>query len=135
MGSGACGFRLRYGLYCGAFSVSSRASCFFFGQAFGLHGFEFGEVLGVIPAQTGFLDAQVVQLARVGHVDVLIDQEGVNVAVGFVRIKVGEGGSAERVDALLENGDAIEAPIGIGQALDQFALAVTNGCEVLFEVS
>jgi hypothetical protein len=74
---------------------------------------ESGEIFFAMPAQTIFLNAQVVQLALVDKEDFGFDEVLADFRV-FLGKLIGEFETADGIDAEFERGDAEQSPFGIG---------------------
>ena len=100
--------------------------------AFGLKCGEFSEIFGVVAAQAAFLDAQIVELARVllhgVEVDDLIANGGIVVFVQF-----GVAHAAYGEDGRFEIGDAVDAPLRVGEHLRELELAFGSRLQIAAE--
>jgi hypothetical protein len=110
----------------------------FAGAALGLKLLEIGGVLYQLPAEAGFLDAQVVQLAMIGEIGVGFDERRTECGILIIE-DVGKFDAAKGVDPGFERGDAEQAPGGIGEGLGERGFGVSGGlpfgeegCDVVF---
>jgi hypothetical protein len=92
-----------------------------------------GTVLLCLAAQAAFLNAEIGELALARQIDLRLDQY---LARAFVVVgeQIGEFQSAEGKDAHFEGGDAGQAPMGVGEGLDQSQFLVADGLEAFAEL-
>ena len=83
---------------------------------------ELGEVGLLLIAQAAILEGEVVEIATIREEDLTLDESFADGGVGFLRMEIGEFEAANGVDAGFERSDAVDAPFGIGNALDEIAL-------------
>ncbi len=98
--------------------------------ALALESGEVGVDLDQLAMEARFLDAQVVELLVIGEVGVGLDEAGAEF-FGLVIEPMGELDAREGIDAVLETGDAGEAPFGVGEGLDQRGFLFANRVEGL----
>ena len=98
--------------------------------ALALEGGEVGVDLDQLAMEARFLDAQVVELLVIGEVGVGLDEAGAKL-LGLVIELIGELDAGERIDAVLETGNAGESPLGVGEGLDQRGFLFANRVEGL----
>ena len=80
---------------------------------------EFRHVLIQLIAEAAFLEMQVAELFFVGERDFGVDEGGAASGVGFFGEGLGEFEAAEGEDAGFERRDAEDAPLGVGNELDE----------------
>ena len=89
-------------------------------------------VLFALAAQTGFLNAEIVQLALISEEDLGFDKVAANV-IRFGGEQFGEFEAAKRVDSHFERRNAQQSPFGIGKRLDEVAFVIGSGLKALDE--
>ena len=85
-----------------------------------------GSVLFALAAQASFLDAEVLELALICHVDFGVDEKLAG-RLFFVREEIGKLQAAQSVDACLKRRNALQAPFRVGQRLDEVPFGVIGG--------